>query len=224
MQTFDTPAPITAVLDIPGGKVRFVAGDRADTVVTVLPLDASKGRDVKLAEETTVGYADGVLRIASTPRLRNQILGPTGSVDLTVELPAGSRVEAKAASADFASAGRLGAVVYHGAHGPVAIDEAAEVTINSSASDVSVSRLTGPGEITTSKGDIRVTEAVRGALVLSTQVGDITVGAAVGTTGSLDAGTHHGRIRNSLGGAADATDTLDIHATTATGDIDAHSN
>ncbi|MGW2948111.1 hypothetical protein ACWDAF_41655, partial [Streptomyces sp. NPDC001226] len=61
MQRFDTPAPVSAVLDIPAGRIRLIAADRADTVVEVLPVDASKGRDVKAAEQTTVEFADGVL-------------------------------------------------------------------------------------------------------------------------------------------------------------------
>jgi hypothetical protein len=61
MQKFDTPAPISAVLDIPAGRVRLIAVDRADTTVEVLPADASKGRDVKAAEQTKVVYGDAVL-------------------------------------------------------------------------------------------------------------------------------------------------------------------
>jgi hypothetical protein len=56
MQRFDTPAPISAVLDIPAGRVRFIAADRADTAVEVLPADASNGRDVK-AGAISVGAA-----------------------------------------------------------------------------------------------------------------------------------------------------------------------
>ena len=39
MQKFDTPAPISAVLDIPAGRVQFIAADRADTTVEVLPAE-----------------------------------------------------------------------------------------------------------------------------------------------------------------------------------------
>ena len=67
---------------------------------------AAKSRDVKVAEQTTVGYADGVLRIEATAK--NQLLGPSGAIDVTVHLPAGSRVEAKAAAAEFRAVGRLG--------------------------------------------------------------------------------------------------------------------
>ena len=54
MQSFDTPAPISVVLDIAAGRVHLVAAERADTTVEVLPANASKGRDVKAAEQTTV--------------------------------------------------------------------------------------------------------------------------------------------------------------------------
>jgi DUF4097 and DUF4098 domain-containing protein YvlB len=219
MQKFDTPAPISAVLDIPAGRVRFIAADRADTAVEVLPADASKGRDVKVAEQTTVEYGDGVLRIEASAK--NQVLGPSGSIEVTVQLPAGSRVEAKAASAELRAVGRFGDVAFEGAHGAIKLDEAASVRLTTVAGDVSVGRLNGPAEISTGKGDIRIAEAVRGTVVLRTQAGDVSVGAAHGVSASLDARTTYGRIHNALKneGAAD----LNIHATTAYGDIVARS-
>jgi DUF4097 and DUF4098 domain-containing protein YvlB len=220
MQTFDTPVPISAVLDIPAGRVQVIAADRSDTTVEVRPSDASKGRDVKLAEQTTVEYTDGVLRVEAVAK--HQILGSSGSVEVTVRLPAGSRAEAKAASADFRGVGRLGDVMVEGAHGAIKVDEAATARFATQAGDVSVGRLHGPAEITTAKGTITVAEAVRGTVVLRTQAGDVSVGAAAGVSASLDAGTTLGRIRNSLKNSEGDAD-LTIQATTALGDIDAHS-
>jgi DUF4097 and DUF4098 domain-containing protein YvlB len=219
MQKFDTLAPIAAVLDIPAGRVRCVAADRTDTTVEVLPADASKARDVKVAEQTKVEYSDGVLRIEASAK--NQFLGSSGSIEVTVQLPADSRVEVKAASAEFRGVGRLGDVAFDGAHGAIKLDEAASVRLTVAAGDVSVGRLNGPAEITTAKGDIRIAEAVGGTVVLRTQAGDVSVGAAHGVSASLDAGTTYGRIHNALQntGAAD----LEIHATTAYGDIVARS-
>jgi DUF4097 and DUF4098 domain-containing protein YvlB len=220
MKMFDTPAPISAVLDIPAGHVRFVAADRADTAVEVLPADASKGRDVKVAERTTVEYGDGVLRIEASAE--NQFFGSSGSIEVTVQLPAGSRVEAKAASAELRGVGRLGDVSFEGSHGSIKLDEAASVRLTTSAGDVSVGRLGGPAEISTGKGDIRIAEAVRGTVVLRTEAGNVSVGAAAGVSASLDAGTSYGRIQNALKNTEGAAD-LDIHATTAYGDIAARS-
>ncbi|MFI9046014.1 DUF4097 family beta strand repeat-containing protein [Streptomyces sp. NPDC053427] len=219
MQKFDTSAPIAAVLNIPAGRVQIIAADRADTTVEVRPTNASKSRDVKAAEQTTVEYADGVLRI-EVP-VKNQYLGASGSIEATVQLPAGSRVEAKATSTEFRAVGRLGDVVFDGAYRQIKIDEAASVRLTATDGDVEVGRLGGPAEISTARGDIRIAEAVRGKVVLSTQQGDISVTAATGVSASLDAGTSYGRISNDL--KNDGTAELDIHATTSQGDITARS-
>ncbi|WNO63271.1 DUF4097 domain-containing protein [Streptomyces sp. NBC_00121] len=220
MQKFDTPAPISAVLDIPAGRIRFIAADRADTTVEVLPADTSKGRDVKAAEQTEVAYADGVLRItASSPN--SQLFGPSGSLEVTVQLPAGSRIEAKAAGAELRGVGRLGDVAFEGAYRRIKIDEAASVRLTALDGDVEVGRLGGPAEISTERGDIRIAEAVRGTVVLRTRSGDISVAVAAGVSATLDAGTDYGRVSNSLknDGAAE----LDIRAATSHGDITARS-
>ncbi|SCG44619.1 Putative adhesin [Micromonospora echinaurantiaca] len=221
MQTFDTPNPISAVFDIPAGRIQVIAADRTDTTVEIRPADAAKGRDVKVAERTTVEYGDGVLRIKASAK--NQILGSSGSIEVTVQLPAGSQVAAKAASAEFRVVGRVGDVTFDGAHGAVKVDEAASVRLATAGGDVEVGRLNGPAEISTGKGDIRIAEAVRGTLVLRTQAGDVSVQAAHGVSASLDAGTSYGRITNALMNAEGAGAELDIRATTAYGDIVARS-
>lgn len=222
MNTFDTPAPVTAVLDIPSGRVRFIAADRADTTVEVLPADASKSRDVKAAEQTEVAYGDGVLRIRG-PQAKNQILGSSGSVEVTVQLPAGSRVEAKTAAAELRGVGRLGDVAFESAHGSIKLDEAEGARLTLLAGDITAGRLSGPAEISTQKGDIRVTEAVRGTFELRTESGAISVDAARGASATLDAGTSYGRVHNALKNTEGATADLDIRATTGYGDITARS-
>src|SRR5262245_48256277 len=122
MHKFDTPTPIAAVLDIPAGRIRFIAAERADTTVDVRPANATKRRDVQVAEQTTVEYDDGVLRI-DAPATRNQYLGPSGSVEVTVQLPAGSGIEGKGAFAQFRGVGRFGDIALE-AYGAVKIDEA----------------------------------------------------------------------------------------------------
>ncbi|MCI3241995.1 DUF4097 family beta strand repeat-containing protein [Streptomyces spinosisporus] len=209
MQRFDTPKPITAVLDIPAGRVQFIAADRADTTVEVLP-----------AQKATVGYADGVLRVV-VAEPENRLLGPSGSVEVTVQLPAGSRVEGRSAGSELRGVGRLGDVVFDGAYRRIKIDEAASVRLGAVDGAVEVGRLGGPAEITTARGDIRITEAVRGTVVLSTRHGDISVGAAAGVSAALDADTGHGRVSNAL--KNDGTAVLDIRATTTRGDITARS-
>ncbi|HZE33729.1 MAG TPA: DUF4097 family beta strand repeat-containing protein, partial [Actinoallomurus sp.] len=192
----------------------------ADTTVEVLPANPSKSRDVQAAEQTTVAYADGVLRI-HTPEPKNQLFGPSGALEVTVQLPAGSHIEAKAASSELRGVGRLGDVAFEGAYRQIKIDDALSVRLTAIDGDVEVGRLNGPAEISTARGDIRITEAVRGAVVLRTQSGDISVAAAAGVSAALDAGTGYGRISNAL--KNDGTAELDIRATTSHGDITARS-
>ncbi|MEV6272157.1 DUF4097 family beta strand repeat-containing protein [Kribbella sp. NPDC051936] len=219
MSTFTTPEPISAVLNIPAGSITFVAADQAETAVEVQPANAAKSRDVKAAEATKVEYADGVLRVEVVAK--NQYFGPSGAVAVTVQLPAGSRAEVKTASVELRATGPLGDVVVEGAQGEIHLQDVASARIVSSASDVSIGRLNGPAEIRTSKGDIRIAEAVRGDLVLRTDVGEIEIGAAAGVSAALDAGTATGRIDNALKNSGEAD--LTIHATTSVGDIVARS-
>lgn len=220
MQKFDTAAPVTAVVDIPAGRVQFIASDRADTTVEIRPADPSKGRDAKAAEQTTVTYADGVLRITA-PAGGNQLFGPSGSLELTVQLPAGSGVEGKAAGAEFRGVGRLGDVAFDGAYRRIKVDEAASVRLTALDGDVEVGRLNGSADISTARGDIRISEAAHGTVVLRTQSGDISVTAADGVSATLDAETGRGRVHNAL--RNDGTAALDIRATTSHGDISARS-
>ena len=220
MQNFDTPAAISVILDIPAGRVQLIAADRADTTVEVLPADSGRSRDVRLAEQVAVAYSDGVLRI-TTPEPKSSLVGHSGSVEVTVQLPAGSRVEARSASTELRAVGTLGDVVFEGVYRQIKIDEADSVRLSAVDGDIEVGRLNGPAEISTTRGDIRIGEAVRGTVVLSTQSGNISVAAAAGVSATLDAGTSLGRVSNTLknDGAAE----LEIRATTVQGDIAAHS-
>ncbi|MBX9361749.1 DUF4097 family beta strand repeat-containing protein [Streptomyces sp. WAC04114] len=222
MQKFDSPAPVSAVLDIPAGRIRLIAADRTDTTVEVLPADPAKSHDAKAAQQIEITHHDGVLRIEA-PAPKNRILGNSGSVEVTVQLPAGSSVQAKAAAADLRGVGRLGDVTYDAAQGTVKLDEAGSARLTLLAGDISVGRLGGPAEITTQKGDLRIAEAVTGAVRLRTEQGDITVTAARGVSASLDAGTGYGRIHNSLNNTEGSAAGLIVHATTAQGDITARS-
>jgi hypothetical protein len=219
MQTFTTPAPITAILDIPAGRIRLTADGQDSTIVEIRPSDPAKGRDVKLAEHITTAYSDGTLRIASAAG--NRVLGSSGSVEVTVHLPAGSSVQVKAASVQFTADGPLGAVTLDSAQATVNLDQAATARLTSTDGDITVARLDGDGDIRTMRGDIQVGEAAGGTLSLRTQTGSITVGAAAGASATLDAGTTMGRISNSLVNAGRPV--LAIHATTTMGDITARS-
>ncbi|MFF7729648.1 DUF4097 domain-containing protein [Streptomyces sp. NPDC008001] len=177
MPSFDTPAPISVTAQVSAGSIQFTAGDRSDTVVEVRPRDPKKDRDVRAAEQTEVTYAGGVLTVR-TPKQR-YLVGPTGTVDVTVELPTGSSVDMAGAWAQVLGEGRLGEVRVKTSSGDVRLDTTGPLHLTASHGSITVDRVEGMAEITTSSGSLRV-GTVDGPAVLKNSHGSTTVGAATG--------------------------------------------
>jgi DUF4097 and DUF4098 domain-containing protein YvlB len=190
MPTFDTPEPIVATIDLGSGHVRINASDRADTVVEVRPSDASEDADVQAAEQTRVEYANGQLLVKAPKNKIRSLFGRPASIDVTVELPSDSRVDAKA-WADFRSEGRIGESTFDTAVGSIRLDQTGRLKLHTAAGDVSVGRSAGHTDVTTSSGRIWIGE-IDGTAVVKTSNGDITVDRALAT---VDAKTAYGSVR-----------------------------
>ncbi|MFJ1545121.1 DUF4097 family beta strand repeat-containing protein [Streptomyces sp. NPDC088246] len=207
MPSFDTPQPISVNAHVDAGSIQFAAADRADTVVDVAPRDPKKDQDVRAAEQTDVTYASGVLTVR-TPKQRYP-LGRTGTVDVTVELPTGSRIDMTGAWAQVLGEGRLGEVRVKTSSGDVRLDTTGPLQLTASHGSITVDRVEGMAEITTSSGSLRV-GTVDGPAVLKNSHGTTTVGTATGelrvngangdinierAEGSVAATTAHGTLR-----------------------------
>jgi Putative adhesin len=179
MPTFETVEPISVTIAIGVGDIRITASDRSDTVVSVTPSDRSKQPDLQAAENTRVEYSQGSL-LVKAPRSwkRYTPFGGGESIDVAIELPSGSRVEAEADVANFTSRGRLGECRFNTAVGRIRIDEAGPLHLSTSGGNVSVDRVTGRGEITGS-GQISVGE-IDGSAVIKNLNGVIWVGEVTG--------------------------------------------
>jgi len=179
MPSFDTPEPISAAIDVAVGDVRITAGDRVTTVVDVQPSDASSEDDVKVADRTRVEYADGRLLIKA-PRLRSWLpRRDGGSVDVTIELPAGSHVQGAGQFADFHGDGRLGECRIKTGVGSIRLEMVGALSAKTGIGDITVDRSTGHAEITAASGDVRVRELDASAMIRNSS-GDTWVGVAGG--------------------------------------------
>lgn len=206
MPSFDTPEPISVTAHVEAGSVQFAAGEGPSTVVDVRPRDPERDQDVRTAGQTGVTYAGGVLAVR-TPK--PGLLGRTGTVDVTVELPVGSRIEVTGAWVQVLGEGRLGEVRVKTSSGDVRLDTTGPLKLTASHGSITVDRAEGAAEITTSSGSLRV-GFVEGPAVLKNSHGTTTVGVALGdlrvsgangdiditrSEGSVTATTAHGTLR-----------------------------
>lgn len=189
MPTFTTPTPIDLAINVQVGAIDIVAGDRADTVVTVSPTNSTKSGDLRGAEETRVDF-DGQRLTIVGPKPRISWFGPTESVDVKIELPAGSRLSAEIAVGDLRTVGALGATRIKCSMGPVDIDSTGDLWLRASHGNATVGTIQGAGEITADYGQIRV-GTVTGDAILKASHGSIRVGEC---GGDLDAKLSYGDL------------------------------
>lgn len=186
MSTFDTPEAITLTLELAAvavGDVLIRAGDGPTTVVEVRPSDAASDDDRKLAERTSVELADGRLLIKADrlgPKLRSWLSTGVGpSIDVTVQLPADSTIDANVGMGDVRTDGRLGDCRLKLGLGRALLDQVGALDLKSGAGEISVGRADGPAEIRAGAGDVRVHELGAGATIKNSN-GDTWVGTAGG--------------------------------------------
>ena len=189
MPTYNTPAPIDLAINLQVGAIDVFASDRADTVVTVSPTNPEKAVDRRGAEETRVDV-DGQRLTITGPRPRISWIGPTESVDVKVELPAGSRLAAEIAVGGLRTVGRLGATRIKSSLGPVDVDTTGDLWLRASHGNATVGRADGGIEITADHGQIRV-GTVTGDAILKASHGSIQVGES---GGDIDAKLSYGDL------------------------------
>lgn len=179
MPSYDTPEPITASIEPVVGNVRIVASDRTDTTVEVRPSNEADASDVRAAEQTRVEFTGGTLTVKG-PRSRPlDFSNKSRSIDVTVELPAGSTLHGSTGVGDLHSTGRLGTVRYKCGAGHVQLDHTRDLDLHSGAGDVAVEQVEGNADISTGTGQVRV-GAVTGTAVVKNSNGATTIGSAGG--------------------------------------------
>ncbi|MGW1993873.1 DUF4097 family beta strand repeat-containing protein [Embleya sp. NPDC001921] len=210
MPSFDTPEPISITAHVEAGSIQFTAGDRPDTVVDVRPRDPKRDQDVRATDQTEVTYANGALTI-TTPK--SGLFGRTGTVDVKVELPTGSRIDTTGAWTQVLGEGRLGEVRVKTSSGDVRLDTTGPLNLIASHGSITVDRVEGPAEITTSSGSLRV-GIVDGPAVLKNSHGTTTVEAV---TGELRVSGANGDIE--IRRAEDSVTATTAHGTLRVGEV-----
>lgn len=179
MHEFDTPKPISAVIELVMAEVRISASDRSDTVVEIRPSDPGSQADVTAVDHVLVDYSGGSLHIKATGRWRSwSPFGYGGSVEARISLPAGSQIRGVAAGA-FRCAGTLGDCQIKTSVGDIHVEQAEQAALSTSVGEITLERVAGDAELTTGSGEIRVGD-VGGTLEVKNSNGDTNVGSVAG--------------------------------------------
>ncbi|MBT2457369.1 DUF4097 family beta strand repeat-containing protein [Streptomyces sp. ISL-86] len=225
MPSYETPEPITAVLEFEVGNVRITASKRQDTVVEVLPSNGTDDADVRVVQQTNVTYANGTLTVKG-PKKRG-LFGKHGSIDVTVELPAGSHIRSTSPMGDYICEGPLGECRVKTSLGDIRLDEAGSTNLRTSHGDIRVDRAEGNAEIY-GAGRIDMGEIV-GAATVKNGNGETTIGEITGdlkvnsSNGRITVGVAHASVEaKSANGAISVNDVARgvIQLQTAVGDLE----
>jgi hypothetical protein len=175
MPAFETLEPISVTIELAIGDVRLSASDRADTVVHVRPADESHEPDVRAAEQSRVEYAAGRLLVAAPKPRGRSLFGKPGSIDVAIELPAGSHLNADTGAARFHATGRLGECRVKTGVGDLDFGETGVLGLSTGAGAITVHRVAGSAEVSTGSGRVRLGE-ITGSAVIKNANGDIRIG------------------------------------------------
>lgn len=206
MHTFDTPGPLSVIVDLSVGRVRILASARTETVVDLQPSHPSRDADVRDAEQTWVELTNSQLTIKVPKRFT--LFGRGSSVDVTVHLPEGSDVQVTAAIADVHGSGRLGSCRLKLAMGAVQLETSGALQVNTGMGAVTVDRVGGTADVVTGSGAVRI-GAIDGRAEIKNSNGHTWVGSA---GGDLRARAANGDV------AVDRAD-ASVQAKSANGDI-----
>jgi putative adhesin len=203
MPAFATPGPIAATVEVAGARVRVTASDRTDTVVRVEPINEASRPDVKVASKTKVNFAGDRLSVKTTAPGDK-----SGSVAITIDLPAGSSLATYLAYSSVHVDGPVSQCELHLASGRVQLDRIGALEASIASGEVAIGHIAGRASIDGAAFAMRIGE-VNGAVGYSCSGGKAWIGHAAA---DLDLSSGRGDFDI---GRADGS----VTATTASGAI-----
>lgn len=210
MPSFETPQPISITVEVVLGDVRVTASDRTDTVAVVQPTNAANVADVAAAADTQVEFGDGRLLISTPKRWRRYSpFDNGGSVQVAVEVPTGSSLEASSSLGDIRVDGEVDRCRVRTSMGDIRLDRSGRLTAKTGFGNVDVDRVEGDADVTTGSGDLRI-GTVHGAAVVKNSNGATSIDDVSGDV----------RVRSSNGSITVSSAGRSIVAKTAAGSIE----
>ncbi|GAA2998143.1 DUF4097 family beta strand repeat-containing protein [Streptomyces fulvorobeus] len=186
MPAYETPEAITATIEFEMGSLRITAGKRPDTVVEVRPTTDDK-KDVQAAEQTKVSCSGG--RLTVTGPNKRSLFGKSASLDITVELPAGSEIRCTSPMVNATVEGEVAGCRIQTSMGDIRVESAATVHLKTGHGDIWVGSVAGDAEVRGS-GQVRVGR-IGGAATVKNSNGESAIDEVVG---ELRVGSSNGSV------------------------------
>lgn len=179
MPIFETPEPISVTFEFGVGNVRITASDRTDTAVEVRPSDEFDESDVEAARRVRVDYTNGVLQIVGAKARAFDFSRKTRSVEVSLDLPTGSRVTGDVQVGDLNGTGRIGDCRFKTSVGNIRLERTGSLRVDTGAGHITADGVEGDAELRTGTGKVRVGR-VEGSLVVKNSSGDTEIDTVSG--------------------------------------------
>jgi hypothetical protein len=202
MTSFSSPGPIRATVEVAGAQVRINAADRNDTVVGVEPLDPADNRAVQVVEKTEVDFAGGELSV----KMR-KAGDRSGTVAITIDLPAGSSLVYSEAYSDLRSVGPLGRTDVNLGSGRIRLDRVDDLRASLAAGELTIDHVAGRADVQAGAAAVKIGE-VEGPAKLLGSSAQVRIGNAAAdldltnSSGGFDVGRAAGNVTAMTGGNA----------------------
>ncbi len=148
------------------------------------PSDEADESDVKTAQQVRVDYAGGMLRVTGPKPGAFDISRKTRSVELSIELPSGSRVSLETQAGDVHCAGRLGECRLKTSAGNFWLEQTGLLRLKTGFGHVTADSIAGSAEISTGSGKIQIGE-IEGTAVVRSSNADFHAGGSGQLSGEL---------------------------------------
>ncbi|MEV4416201.1 DUF4097 family beta strand repeat-containing protein [Catellatospora sp. NPDC049609] len=176
-QTFACKGTIRADLRVAAGRLEVVASDRDTATVSVTAMDASEA-SAEAVRETKIEFKEGRHLLVSAPEHGGWRLFRRAKLHVRVELPTGSGLTVRIASADAVCEGVYHDAVVHTASGDVVLGQVTgDAGVNTASGNVRLGSIGGHLRINSASGDVR-TGPVGRTVTVHTASGDVEVGGA----------------------------------------------
>jgi hypothetical protein len=197
---------IAVSIELPSGSELRAAGQLTDFV--------AEGR----LGDSRIKTGMGRIQLAEAETLSLK----TGIGDIAVERVTG-HADISSGSGDIRLRRLDGSAVVKNSNGETWVGEAGgDLRVNAANGSIAVDAAQASVVAKSSNGDVRLGQAVRGSVVLETQLGDVEVAIPEGTAAWLDVRANAGRVRNALEATdapGESAETVEVRARTTAGDV-----